>query len=106
MSGLLYAGWVTLVLLFRIKCKIIKDAASLPKFMLNGCAHKSNQLIITGPPNGPVSFCTLSSSSVMLPASGPDSCRARGWSVYWRPGIRAADTAVRLHDVPLGRRLV
>jgi len=44
------------------------------------------QSIITGPPNGPVLFCWLSSSSVTLPVCGPVGRWACGWSACWRPG--------------------
>ena len=46
---------------------------------------------ITGPPNGPVLFCTVVCrrrllSFVTLPACGPAGCQARGLSARWWPG--------------------
>ena len=65
--------------------------------------------IITGPPNGPVLFCSLASvvcrrrllaSYVTLPAGGQAGRRARGWSGGWHY------TAGQYGYVPLGRHLV
>ena len=67
-------------------------------------------VIITGPPNGPVLFCSWASVVVVCTAAGgragrPPGARTVGAPATWIVGGRAADTARRASTVTNEERM-
>ena len=77
------------------------------QFLSTGALSSFIYLFITGPPNGPVSFCSLASVVCRQSASSVVVCNAAGGRAGRSPGAWAVGcTAVQYGYVPLKRHLV